>query len=83
MLISDCRREPESLLLNCMMSLSFCAGCASDQPPAEALLLNCNHDLPEPRGKLSFASPRITILGSSRRPPQRGESHRNARLRRA
>src|SRR6266550_7127478 len=47
MLISDCRREPESLLLNCMMSLSFCAGALSDQPhPAEALLLNCNHDLP-------------------------------------
>src|SRR6266705_805825 len=47
MLISDCRPEPESLLLNCMMSLSFCAGALSDQPhPAEALLLNCNHDLP-------------------------------------
>src|SRR5258708_13043607 len=47
MLISDCRREPESLLLNCMVSLSFCAGALSDQPhPAEALLLNCNHDLP-------------------------------------
>src|SRR5260370_33591560 len=46
MLISDCRPEPESLLLNCMMSLSFCAGALGDQPnPAEAGLLDRDHDL--------------------------------------
>src|SRR5258706_16266359 len=46
MLISDCRPEPESLLLNCMMTLSFCAGALGDQPhPAEAGLLDCDHDL--------------------------------------
>src|SRR5712664_732476 len=47
MLISDCRLEPASLLLNCMMSLSFCARALGDQPhPAEALLFDRNHDLP-------------------------------------
>src|SRR5499425_2949007 len=47
MLISDCRLEPESLLLNCMMSLSFCAGALGDQPhAAEAGLLDGFHGLP-------------------------------------
>src|SRR5438552_17416135 len=47
-LISDCRLEPESLLLNCMMSLSFCAGAPGDQPhPAEAGLLDREHGLPD------------------------------------
>src|SRR5690242_181818 len=47
MLISDCRLEPESLLLNCMMSLSFCAGALGDQPhPAKTGLLDRDHDLP-------------------------------------
>src|SRR6185436_17592438 len=47
MLISDCRLEPKSLLLNCMMSLSFCARALGDQPhPAEAFLFDRNHDLP-------------------------------------
>src|ERR1700746_2925908 len=46
MLISDCRLEPESLLLNCMMSLSFCSAPFGDQPhPAEAGLLDRDHDL--------------------------------------
>src|SRR6201984_1613908 len=48
MLISNGRLEPESLLLNCMMSLSFCAGALGDQPhPAEAGLLDRDHDLPD------------------------------------
>src|SRR6266702_1495795 len=48
MLISECRLQPESLLLNCMMSLSFCAGALGDQPhPAEAGLLDREHDLPD------------------------------------
>src|SRR5215470_12448162 len=48
MLISDCRLEPESLLLNCMMSLSFCAGALGDQPhAAEAGLLDRDHDVPD------------------------------------
>src|SRR5438552_18802713 len=48
MLISDCRPEPESLLLNCMMSLSFCSGALGDQPhPAEAGLLDREHGLPD------------------------------------
>src|SRR5258707_12529468 len=48
MLISDCRLEPESLLLNFMMSLSFCARALGDQPhPAEAFLFDRNHDLPD------------------------------------
>src|SRR5215831_16612649 len=48
MLISDCRLEPESLLLNCMRSLSFCAGALGYQPhPAEASLLDRDHDLPD------------------------------------
>src|SRR5258708_15730664 len=47
MLMSDCRLEPESLLLNCMMSLSLRADALGDQPHSgEALLLNCNNDLP-------------------------------------
>src|SRR5215469_5492310 len=48
MLISDCKLEPESLLLNCMMSLSFCAGALGDQPhAAEAGLLDRKHGLPD------------------------------------
>src|ERR1700756_2877619 len=48
MLISDCRLEPESLLLNCIMSLSFCARALGDQPhPAKASLLDRDHDLPD------------------------------------
>jgi hypothetical protein len=48
MLISDCRLEPESLLLSCMMSLSFCASALGDQPhPAKAGLLDRDHDLPD------------------------------------
>src|SRR5215831_961574 len=48
MLISDCRLEPESLLLNCIMSLSFRANALGDQPhPAEAGLLDRDHDLPD------------------------------------
>src|SRR6266849_3265207 len=48
MLISDCRLEPESLLLNCMLSLSFCARALGDQPhPAETFLFYRNHDLPD------------------------------------
>src|SRR5437879_13668379 len=48
MLISDCRLELESLLLNCMMSLSFCAGALGDQPhPVEAGLLDREHGLPD------------------------------------
>src|SRR6202008_5129408 len=48
MLISDCRLEPESLLLNCIMSLSFCARALGDQPhPAKAGLLDRDHDLPD------------------------------------
>src|SRR5262252_7022619 len=47
MLISDCRLEPESLL-NCMMSLSFCAGALCDQPHSvEAGLLDREHGLPD------------------------------------
>src|SRR5262252_6572194 len=48
MLISDCRLEPESLLLNCMTLFSFCAGALGDQPhPAKAGLLDRDHDLPD------------------------------------
>src|SRR5215470_70817 len=48
MLISDCNLEPDSLLLNCMMSLSFCVGALSDQPYAtEACLLDRDHRLPD------------------------------------
>src|SRR5215467_9885515 len=48
MLISDCRLEMESLLLNCMMSLSFCSGALGDQPhPVEAGLLDGEHGLPD------------------------------------
>src|SRR5260370_4272963 len=47
MLISDCRLEPESLLLNCMMSLSFCARALGHQPhPPQAFPFDRNHDLP-------------------------------------
>src|SRR5689334_13821269 len=46
MLISDCRLDPESLLLNCMMSLSFCASALCDQADsAKTGLLDRNHDL--------------------------------------
>src|SRR5438046_2303096 len=45
-LISDCRLEPASLLLNCMMLLSFCAITFGDQPhPAQTCLLDRDHDL--------------------------------------
>src|SRR5215472_13158506 len=48
MLISDCKLETESLVLNCMMSLSFCAGALGDQPhSAKAGLLDRDHDLPD------------------------------------
>src|SRR5438309_6588098 len=48
MLISDCRLDPEPLLLNCMMSLSFCAGALGDQPhTVEAGLLDREHRLPD------------------------------------
>src|SRR5262245_61379893 len=48
MLISDCSLEPESLLLNCIVSLSFCAGALGDQSrPVEAGLLDRDHDLPD------------------------------------
>src|SRR6516225_2351782 len=48
MLISDCKLETESLVSNCMMSLSLCAGALGDQPhPAEAGLLDRDHDLPD------------------------------------
>src|SRR5881398_164007 len=47
MLISDCRLEPASLL-NCMMSVSSCAGALSDQPHSvEAGLLDRKHGLPD------------------------------------
>src|SRR5262249_40969721 len=47
MLISDCRLDPESLLLNCMTSLSFCAGALGDQPhAAKAGLVDGEHGLP-------------------------------------
>src|SRR6476661_8477539 len=46
MLISDCRLEPKSLLLNRMMSLSFCAIALGDHPhPAKTGLLDRDHDL--------------------------------------
>src|SRR5215472_6190984 len=46
-LISDCRLEAESLL-NCMTSLSSCAGALGDQPhPVEAGLLDRDHCLPD------------------------------------
>src|SRR5260370_6244923 len=48
MLISDCRLEPESLLLNCIMSLSFCASALGDQrQTAQASLFDGEHDLPD------------------------------------
>src|SRR5262245_17538743 len=48
MLISDCKLGPELSLLNCMTSVSFCAGALGDQPhPAEACLLDREHDLPD------------------------------------
>src|SRR5437773_1776624 len=49
MLISDCRLEPESLLLNCIRSLSSCARALRDQPHAvEAGLFDGLHGLPDP-----------------------------------
>src|SRR6266545_7028978 len=48
MLISDCRLDPESPLLNSMTSVSPrpCAGALGDQPhPAEAGLLDREHGL--------------------------------------
>src|SRR5204862_3264681 len=50
MLISDCRPESESSLLNCMMliSPSLCTGGLGDQShPAEACLLERGHGLPD------------------------------------
>src|SRR5215475_5296210 len=50
MLISDCRPDPESLLLNSITSFSprRCAGALGDQPhPAEAGLLDRDHGLPD------------------------------------
>src|SRR5215471_6817859 len=48
MLIPDCRLEPESLLLNCMMSLSFFACALGDQPHSvKAGLLDRDHGLPD------------------------------------
>src|ERR1700747_907334 len=48
MLISDCSLDSESLLLNCMLSLSFCAGALGDQPhSAKAGLLDRDHDVPD------------------------------------
>src|SRR6266850_2348320 len=50
MLISDCKLEPESPSLNCMMSLSplLCAGALSDQTHAvKAGLLDSVHGLPD------------------------------------
>src|SRR5260370_40577862 len=49
-LISDCRPDPEALLLSSMTSLSPrpCDRALGDQPhPAEAGLLDCEHDLPD------------------------------------
>src|SRR5260370_40765206 len=49
-LISDCRPDPEALLLSSMTSLSPrpCDRALADQPhPAEAGLLDCEHDLPD------------------------------------
>src|SRR5215472_2120482 len=48
MLISDCRLELESPVLNCMMSFSPGARGLGDQPhPAEAGLINRGHGLPD------------------------------------
>src|SRR5262245_44491088 len=48
MLISECRLEPESPVLNCMMSLSPPAGALRDQShAAEPGLFDCNHGLPD------------------------------------
>src|SRR5262245_35457013 len=44
MLISDCRSEPSSPLLSCMMSFSPRAGVLPDQPyPAESGIFDCDH----------------------------------------
>src|SRR5690349_13259730 len=46
MFISDCRLEPESLPLNCMMSFSSRAGALRDQShPVEPSLFDCDHGL--------------------------------------
>src|SRR5215831_3486163 len=48
MLISDCRLEPESPELNCMLSFSPRAGAFGDQPhPAEPGFFDCDHGLPD------------------------------------
>src|SRR5262245_61670233 len=50
MLISDCRLEPETLLLSCMMLFSprLCVGALRDQPhAAEAGILDRKHGLPD------------------------------------
>jgi len=63
MLISDCRLEPASLLLNCMMSLSFCARALGDQPTPRKPSCSIAIMTSRTSRKLSFASPLITILG--------------------
>src|SRR5215470_9645200 len=48
MLISDCSLDAESLLLNCIVSISFCAGALGDQSrTVEAGLFDRDHDLPD------------------------------------
>src|SRR5262245_13742202 len=48
MLISDCRLNSESSLLNCMMSFSPRASALRDQShPAEPGLFDCDHGLPD------------------------------------
>src|ERR1041385_5000037 len=48
MLISDCRLEPSASWLNCMISISLCAGALGDKShPAEAGLLDHHHRLPD------------------------------------
>src|SRR5438874_1939364 len=70
-LISDCRLETESLLLKCMMSLSFRAGPLRDQANSmEARLLDREHGLPDLQEiELCIASdhdPRVLLGAHSR-----------------
>src|SRR5215470_18341181 len=57
MLISDCRLEPESPVLTCMMSFPLCARVLGEQPySAEAGLLDREHGLADrPEVKLCVA----------------------------
>src|SRR3989442_12490171 len=58
MLISECRSEPDTPLLSCMMSVSLRlgAGALGDQPhPVEAGLLDHEHGLPD----FAEAEPRV------------------------